>query len=267
VFAPRLLFSHNPSPMTGAGNNTYLIAENGTALLVDAGVGDRAHLDNLAAELADSHATLQTVIVTHAHTDHIAGVPSIARAHADASFAKFPWPDEDRQYGVDWKGLRDGDVMAAGDEPLTVLHTPGHSIDHISLWHEASGTVFTGDLVVLGSSVMIHTSRGGDLGQYLVSLARLQSLAPRRLLPAHGPAIDEPQTVLAAYVAHRLERERQVIGALAAGHSTVQAIAESIYHDLAPALLPAARENVRAHLDKLEAEGRAVRIADGRWRS
>jgi hypothetical protein len=55
-----------------------------------------------------------------------------------------------------------------------------------------------------------------------------------------------------------------VIDALRAGHASVQDIAESIYDGLAPALLPAAQENVRAHLEKLKTEGRAA-DADGRW--
>jgi len=119
---------------------------------------------------------------------------------------------------------------------------------------------------VLGSSVMIHSSRGGDLGQYLGSLARLQALHPKRLLPAHGPSIDDPPRTLAGYIEHRLQRERQVLAALRAGHSTVQAITESIYDGLAPALMPAAQENVRAHLEKLKAEGRAS-YANDRWGS
>ena len=180
------------------------------------------------------------------------------------SFSKLPWPDEDAQYDVPWRTLGDGDVVRAGDESLQALHTPGHSPDHLAFWHEPSGTIFTGDLVVQGSSVMIHWSRGGDLGQYLASLERLLALAPRRLLPAHGPAIDDPRTILTGYLEHRRQRERQVLAALRAGHASVQAIAESIYDGLAPALMPAARENVRAHLEKLKTEGRAT-DEHGRW--
>ena len=55
-----------------------------------------------------------------------------------------------------------------------------------------------------------------------------------------------------------------MVDALRAGHASVQAIAESIYDGLAPALMPAARENVRAHLEKLKAERRAAHD-DGRW--
>ena len=83
-------------------------------------------------------------------------------------------------------------------------------------------------------------------------------------LPGHGPAIDDPQTILSGYLEHRRQRERQVLDALRAGHATVQAIAESIYDGLAPALMPAARENVRAHLEKLKTEGRAAHVNE-RW--
>jgi hypothetical protein len=56
-----------------------------------------------------------------------------------------------------------------------------------------------------------------------------------------------------------------VVAALRADHSDVPAIAESIYDGLDPALMPAARENVRAHLEKLKADG-VVKEDGGRWR-
>jgi len=265
VFDPLLLAAHNPSPMTGAGNNTYLlVSDDGSASLIDAGVGEPAHLRDPSAALDARRARLETVLVTHGHRDHAAGAPAIARAHPSATFWKLPWPDQDTQYDVAWRTLADGQTVVSGGEPLTAIHTPGHSPDHLAFWHEPSHTLFTGDLVVLGSSVMIHWSRGGDLAQYLGSLARLQAMHPKRLLPAHGPPIDDPQAALAGYIEHRLQRERQVLAALSAGHATVQAIAESIYDGLAPALMPAAQENVRAHLEKLKAEGRASHAND-RW--
>jgi glyoxylase-like metal-dependent hydrolase (beta-lactamase superfamily II) len=260
---PLLLPAHNPGPMTGSGNNTYLLAApGGSATLVDAGVGDARHLLELAAAIGGGR--LDAVLVTHGHRDHAAGVEAIAAAHPTATFSKLPWPDQDARYHVPWQMLADGDVVRVGDDSLQALHTPGHSPDHLAFWHQPSATIFTGDLVVQGSSVMIHWSRGGDLAQYLASLERLLSLEPRRLLPAHGPVIDQPRAILSGYLEHRRQRERQVIDALRAGHAGVQAIAESIYDGLAPALMPAAQENVRAHLEKLKTEGRAA-DEHGRW--
>jgi glyoxylase-like metal-dependent hydrolase (beta-lactamase superfamily II) len=265
VFDPIVLDAHNPGPMTGQGNNTYLLAAGGgAATLVDAGIGHDSHLAALRQALDANRARLGEVLVTHGHADHAAGAPAIAASHPGAQFTKYPWPDEDQRYRIGWRPLADGDIVHVGDDDLVALHTPGHSPDHLAFWHEPTRTIFTGDLVVLGGSVMIHWSRGGDLGQYLSSLERLRALAPRRLLPAHGAAIDDPVGVLTAYLEHRRMRERQVAAALADGHTSVQAIAKSIYDDLDPALLPAAWENVRAHLEKLKSDGRAIDI-DGIW--
>jgi glyoxylase-like metal-dependent hydrolase (beta-lactamase superfamily II) len=251
--------------MTGAGNNTYLVADRADAVLIDAGVGDPRHLADLAVALDETAAQLGTVLVTHGHGDHVSGAPAIAAAQPAARFRKRPWPGHDDQYRVPWQFLSDDEIVTVGEERLRVIDTPGHSPDHVSVWHEASGTLFTGDLVVLGSSVMIDWSGGGSLGQYMASLERLLALEPQTLLPAHGAVIDRPREVLTDYLEHRRMREQQVIQALGAGHATVEAIADSIYHGLDPALMAAARENVRAHLEKLKAEGAASEELQ-RWR-
>ena len=261
---PIVLFARNPSPMTRHGNNTYLVDSHGQAALIDAGIGEAGHLADLAAALHDRQAHLASVLVTHGHRDHAGGAPAIAAAHPSAAFRKLPWPEEDPHYEVTWQPIADGEVVTVGAEELTALHTPGHSPDHLAFWHEASRAVFTGDLVVRGSSVMIHWSRGGDLAQYLASLERLLALEPRLLYPAHGTVIDDPRVILTQYLAHRRFREQQVLNALRAGQGTVEAIAESIYDGLAPALMPAARENVRAHLEKLRLDGAAAQAGE-RW--
>lgn len=253
--------------MTGSGNHTYLLCKpGGCATLIDAGIGNDGHLRSLSEQLAAHGAHLDDVLVTHAHPDHASGVTALAAAFPAAKFSKYPWPDQDEKYSVTWRILHDGQIMPAGDTELTVLHTPGHSPDHLSFWHEGSRTVFSGDLVVLGSSVMIHASGGGDLGQYLSSLDRVRTLAPARLLPAHGAMIGDPETVLTGYIEHRLQRERQVVDALQAGSTTVESIAESIYHGLDSRLVPAAMETVRAHLAKLMVDGRVSQNSEATFR-
>jgi glyoxylase-like metal-dependent hydrolase (beta-lactamase superfamily II) len=121
-----------------------------------------------------------------------------------------------------------------------------------------------------GGTVVIPTSAGGSLSQYLGSLKRVLDLQPRRILAGHGPPIDQPASLLREYVAHRLGRERQILDVLAGGPLTVQDIVAQVYPSLTPELKGAAAESVLAHLLKLEEEGRAELDEDanpqeGRW--
>lgn len=255
---PAFLHARNPGPFTGEGNWTYLI-DGARPVLIDAGVGAAEHLDEIAAAVSDRALDL---LVTHAHSDHISGAPAILARWPSTVLSKHPWPARDQDLPI--RPLADGDVVVTGEGDLRVVHTPGHAPDHLCFWHEQSRTVFVGDMLVQGSTVMIPASHGGSVTEYLASLDRVLRLNPARALPAHGPVIEDPHALIHYYVAHRAEREAQVLGALDSGLATVDAIVSRIYPGLQEALVPMARESVLAHLMKLEQEARAVR-SDDRW--
>ncbi len=255
------LHAGNPGPMTGSGNWTYLVP-GAAPVLIDAGVGEPGHL---AALFAHAPAGPAQVLVTHIHPDHASGAPALARRAPRARFVKFPWPGPDAAVPVPWCAVADGDDLPTAQGPLRVLHTPGHSPDHVAFVHLASGTAFTGDLLVQGSSVVIPASHGGVLVDYLRSLERLAALGIRRALPAHGPVIEEPLALIAAYQAHRRAREQQIVAVLSAATASIANIAARLYPDLDPALVSQGRDSVLAHLVKLDADGVAERV-DGGWR-
>ena len=253
------LHAFNPGPMTGAGNWTWLISGR-VPTLIDAGTGDRRHLDAIEAALDGQ--LLAHVVVTHGHSDHASGAEAIAARWPAARFLKLPWRERDSRWHVEWTAFGDGDRVAAGDTTLDVVHTPGHAPDHLCLWHAATRTLFGGDLAIEGTTVYVPAAPHGDLTAYLVSLERVLSLHPRRILPAHGAIIEDPATVLGQYLTRRRERERQVIDALRAGDATAEAIATRIYGELDAAIAPRAQETITAHLQKLQRDGRAGCLAE-----
>jgi glyoxylase-like metal-dependent hydrolase (beta-lactamase superfamily II) len=258
---PVPIHAGNPGPYTGAGNWTYLIP--GSApVLFDAGVGLPAHLDAIAAAAPSGPAL---VVVSHAHSDHITGVPAVAARWPGAVFAKIPWPERDAPYTVPWRMLADGERIATPQGDVEVLHTPGHAPDHLALWHAASRTLLGSDLLQLGTTVFIPASVGGDLAAYLRSLKRVQALNPARVWPAHGEAIADPTALIAHYLEHRHHRETQVLTALEGGLDTVEAITARLYTGLSPEITRMAKESVLAHLVKLEDDGLARRKGET-WR-
>jgi len=253
------LHAHNPGPITGAGNWTYVVP-GARPLLIDAGVGHPDHLDALDDVLPQG---ASTVVVTHAHSDHASGAPILCDRWPAASFCKIPWPERDLA-AVPWHAIGDGTVFETEQGPLQVLHTPGHAPDHLVLWHADTRTLFGADLLLAGTTVTIPARHGGDLSAYLASLRRIRALAPRVVLPAHGAVIHDAVGLIDRYLDHRQQREDQVLAALAEGRDTVESIASRIYVSLEPALVPLAREGVLAHLRKLADDGR-VSVEGDAW--
>lgn len=251
------LLAHNASDWTGpTGNNTYLLSGSHPAL-VDAGVGAAEHISSI--ERALNGEALESVLITHGHPDHVSGVPALIDRWPRLRVSKMP-----PNIPAGAVALADGGRVDAGDGSLSIVATPGHSPDHCCFFDEREGDLYCGDLVRIGGTIVISPSQGGDLAEYLGSLQRVRGLGPKRLLPGHGPVIEDPDRVIESYLQHRAEREAQVVAGLRRGASSAEQLVAAIYPDLAVTLAPAAAEMMRAHLAKLLKEGR-VREDDGRW--
>ena len=244
---PILIEAGNPGALTGRGNNTWLL-DGAEPTLIDAGVGAAAHVDAIASVLAGRN--LQRVLVTHGHADHASGVPALQARWPGLDARKFPVSGD-----TGWAPLRDGDTVRAGDDTLTVIHTPGHALDHVCFWHAEQKDLYAGDMVARGTTVMIPAGRGGGLRAYLSSLELLAALGPARIYPGHGPIIDDPLRLIAEYLEHRRMRDEQVIACLRDGVTDPDAIVRRIYPDLAAGLHAAARATIEAHIEKVRGDG------------
>lgn len=242
----RRILAPNPGRMTGPGTNTYLVGVDEIAV-IDPGPDDAGHLDAVAS---CGGGRIRWILTTHTHRDHWPGVPAL-RERTGAEVLGFTSRDG---LEVD-RELQDGDRVDGSEFRLTVVHTPGHASNHLCYLLEGERLLFSGDHVMQGSTVVIR-SPDGDMAQYLTSLRRLKELRLRAIAPGHGHVIDDPEAAVDAYIAHRLDRERQVVDTVrAAGTATVDQIVGALYRDLVPELLPQAAHTVRAHLLKLAADG------------
>ena len=249
----RRVLAPNPSVYTLEGTNTWIVG-NDPAIVIDPGPDDPAHLADVAREAGPVGA----VLVTHDHPDHAPGAIPFARL-VDAQVYAYRLAGAAR--------LSAGQRVRVGDLDLVAVHTPGHTSDHVAFFEPGSGALFTGD-AVLGRGTSFIDPPDGDLVQYLRSLRRLRDLDARSIYPGHGPVVLRAREKLGEYLAHREERETQVLASLADGPRTIAEIVEVIYADQPLEVRPLAARSVLAHLRKLADEGRAERAGkddDGPW--
>ena len=240
----------NPSPMTLEGTNTYVVAAPGarTAVVIDPGPAGDEHA--LRVMRATRGRQVELVLLTHGHWDHAEG----ARAFADTTGAPLAAIDPDLATpGA--PALADGGVLAAGGVELTCVATPGHTPDSVSFLLAGRDTIFTGDHVLgRGTSVVLWPE--GDMRAYLDSLERVLATGTGRIFPGHGPLVPDARATVTGYLAHRRERETQILAAVAAGDRTAAEVVARIYAAVDPVLHGPAGKSVRAHVVKLLAEGR-----------
>jgi glyoxylase-like metal-dependent hydrolase (beta-lactamase superfamily II) len=249
----------NPGLFTGPGTNTYLIGTGRARILLDPGQGVPGYLDVLERAMAASGCeSIQEIVLTHGHIDHLGGVGQVVERFGALRVSKLPWADFDGPCPAPLTPIEDGSVLGTEGATLRAVHTPGHAPDHLCFVLEEERALFSGDNV-LGVGTTVIPDGSGDLLDYLRSLERLLEEAPRRIYPAHGPVIEDGVAKLHAYIAHRADRERQILAALAQGAAPIAELVRRVYTDVPEVLHAAAAHSVAAHLRKLEREGNARR--------
>ncbi len=204
----------------------------------------------------------QAIITTHHHPDHFGGESALQKHLRDQFNLQVPLAAhaatiEKLNGKVEFQlTLEDGDVFNLTDEKgadfqIQTLHTPGHASGLLAFYDEESGFLLSGDNVINSSSVVIAPP-DGNLTDYLNSLERLKNLPKLKFLcGSHGSAIFDAKAKIESYIAHRFEREKQILAAMENGAVTVPEIVAAVYVDLKPELAPLAEKSVEAHLEKI----------------
>lgn len=267
----RRVIAHNPGPFTFTGTGTYIVGRHtagaGVAV-IDPGPPDEAHLAALLAAVAGQ--TVSHVLVTHSHRDHAplarpfaaaVGAPVLAaRPPGRTVHASAPDEDEDGTFQPDLL-LAGGERLMGDGWTLEAMATPGHASNHMAFVLAEENALFSGDHV-MGWSTTVVAPPDGDMAAYMASLDAVTARRFTTIWPTHGAPITEPAPFLAAYRAHRLAREAQVLARLAAGDRRIADMVPALYAAVDSRLWPAAGLSVWAHLIALERSGR-VRARPG----
>lgn len=184
-------------------------------VLVDSGFGaDWPETERLLREANAPPERLALVVSTHFHSDHVGGNHRLREGYGvrvaahtlegervnrrDPDACEAEWLDQPVEpYRVD-RLLQDGDVIETGEVGLVVVHTPGHTRGHLSLWSPEERVLLLGDAGHGDDVAWINPYREGEdaLERAIASLERLSSLGARLAYSGHGPPVRDVPAAL-----------------------------------------------------------------------
>lgn len=257
----RRVVANNPGPFTFRGTGTYIVGA-GEVCVIDPGPDDPAHLQAILA--ATKGEKITAILVTHNHADHSPLAGPLQKATGAVTYgcplshppgqAEVQMDDEhDLAFTAD-VNVCGGATIAGPGWTFEAIPTPGHTSNHMAYALLEENALFTGDHI-MGWSTTVIIPPDGDMGDYYASLDRVAVRNFATLWPTHGPPVTDPAPFIAAYKAHRLDRERQILEQITAGHDRISEMVPVMYAAVDPRLHPAAAQSVLSHLIHLTKTG------------
>lgn len=244
-----------PTLLPHTTTNAYLIGNEKESILVDAGYDTEDTRKLLEWEIKKHDlATPKRIILTHAHPDHAPGVRMLM--HWMPTILCHPNEKEQVLSAISpWKEIthiEDKDFLKVNGEEIIVMHTPGHTLGHVSLYIPSQQILIAGDNIVAEGTTWIGAP-DGNMTDYLQTLRRLRELKLNKIGPGHGYWVHQPYEHIDFVVQRRLQREQQLLTLLEKHQQiTSKELTEMIYQDrIHPSVFPVAQKTIEAHLDKL----------------
>ena len=268
----RRLLAPNPSPFTYSGTQTYVVGR-GEVAIIDPGPDLPEHVDVLLDAVRGEQVI--GILCTHTHRDHSPAAIAVGAATGAPIVGCVPLaldddgPRSDAAFDSTYKPdrvLQDGERIEGDGWTLAAVATPGHTSNHLCFALAEEKALFSGDHV-MGWSTTVVSPPDGNMADYMASLDKLIARDETIFYPAHGAPVGKPQRFVRNLIAHRRQRENQILRHIEAGDGTIPQMVGQMYRGVDPRLHGAAGRSVLAHLIDLEARGRVVREADReRWR-
>ena len=263
----------NYGPFTYTGTGTYIIGTDSVAV-IDPGPLNEDHLQKLLAALEGK--TVSHILITHTHLDHSPLAAAISN-HTGAKTYGFGPHGSGRKAGLDGEKveagadmafvpdvyLKDGDMIEGDGWTIEAIHTPGHTSNHLCFALKEENCILSGDHV-MGWSTTVISPPDGDMRDYLDSLRKVMERDETLYYPTHGEPIKKARRFTSATIAHRRQREHQILRAITDGKTLIKDIVAVCYKDVDARLHPAAARSVLAHLIMMEEDGKVTVDGDVR---
>ena len=164
--------------------------------------------------------------------------------------------------------ITEGEIVAG----LTVLETPGHSLDSISFLDPARKWLFVGDVLIAHSSTNaiidpdLEGNRLPSVAQHRDSLLKLQGIDAGTVFPGHGDLIEGHRELIQSKLAKMDRKMERMMGLIASGISTAHDLAEAYYGETYRKEFSLVISEIIGHLDYLEGQGRIQKtMKQGVW--
>ena len=258
-----VITANNASPMTFTGTRSYILGTD-NLIIIDPGPQNEQHFNSIMEYVGKRKVT--DILLTHSHVDH-SPLSRQLKVETGALIIGFGAADEARtafmkklsssldlggEEGIDKdlildQKVIDKQILKRNNYSIEVIHTPGHLSNHICLAVKEKKVLFSGDHV-MGWATTLISPPDGDLGSFMRSLEKLSNRDEKIYYPGHGKPVREPKQMVLAQIAHRRNREIQILSSISKNSRTPSEIVDDVYIDLNPMLKTAAIRNVLAHL-------------------